>query len=327
MANRRISGIKRSDDLNFAISFMNLLFKFKSYFSVLERLQLLIKSVFANKETKFRIYIRRSVNQDGLENFFGCLRAYQNSSSLIAMHFRSSYATAFVSNFASAHSIHSNCEADLSKPLLSDMHEFFLNDDRNELNDCGAGPSTDLTSYKNDGFEYDFNPVSIKVQFSEEVLSSKNNYVDAACDVCDKLMKVTKCIACRGTFETIDKNDRCTKPSDLLIENFTRIASACDKILPEICEEQFLKKTLLKYISSEVTFQSIGCSEHFEEVELKFKGYSAIWGLQHFCKNVNDLLSGKNTHFSNKFNKIEENAFNFYQKRKRVGKYSDILKI
>lgn len=71
----------------------------------------------------------------------------------------------------------------------------------------------------------------------------------------------------------------------------------------------------------------MGCLEHQDIVEHKFKEYSSIWGISSFCKNVNNFLSGKNLTFSDCSNFIEENAFNFYKKMKHIGKHSDVLKM
>ncbi|KAJ6645827.1 hypothetical protein Bhyg_01036 [Pseudolycoriella hygida] len=71
--------------------------------------------------------ITSNLNQHALENFFGSLRSCQNSSSLIAMHFRAAYGTTFLKNLSSAHLIKSNCEADKSKPVITNLRNFILN--------------------------------------------------------------------------------------------------------------------------------------------------------------------------------------------------------
>lgn len=283
------------------------------------------------------------MNQDGLENFFGCLRSCcQNRSSLIAIHFRSAYATTFVNNLASAHSIKSNCEPDFSKPLLTDMQELFLNDkckESEEINDKEKENDCDLTSNlncsKNDGYEYDYDPISVNIQISAKEIDSINSIRDQALAnasnvVCDKLLQVTKCQKCRETLETTafhDSQNTANFPSTLFIKNFTNVVNAINIILPSICEQKLLKKKLLKYIDDDIDVEQMGCSKHYMEVELKFKDYCSVYGILTFCKNINDLLSGKNQNLARDCNIIEESAHKFYQKKKHIGKHSEVSKV
>lgn len=192
------------------------------------------------------------MNQDGLENFFGCLRSCcQNASSLIATHFRSAYATTFVNNLVSPHSIKSNCEPDLSKPVLSDMHELFLNDKNckeNEHNDNEKEKQDDrnvnsnLNCSKEDGYEYDYDPIAVNIKFSDNEINSI--YVEtlsyASNIVCSKVLQATKCRKCRKTIEKTDIQNTVNCPSDLFIKNFTNVFNATNVILPEICEQKFI---------------------------------------------------------------------------------------
>lgn len=284
------------------------------------------------------------MNQDALENFFGCVRSCQ-SSSLIATHFRSGYATVFVNNLTSAHSIKSNCAPDLAKPLLTEMDDFFLNDrngkvcesERNdgEVNGCDREKCLDGNSNlvfnsngENDCYEYDFDPISVEIRFSVEDVDSKYTFTDASNLVCDKLLKSTKCDNCRATIEIQNENDQHSikLSSDLFTESFIRVCNAIKIILPQICEQKLLKIKVLKYLDDHVNIDEIGCSEHHEALTQKFKEYSTTWGILSFCKNVNDLLSGKNLTLSKNCNIIEENAFKFNEKKKKVGKHSDLFK-
>lgn len=280
------------------------------------------------------------MNQDGLENFFGCLRSCcQNSSSLIAIHFRSAYVTTFVNNLASAHSIKSNCEQDLSQPLLTDMHEFFLNDKRCKKDTDENDDNFNLKFSKNDGYEYDYDPISINIKFSDMEVNSiyDETLSNAASIVCDKVLKATICRKCRETLETTtsqgqeiksDHQNTINHPSDLFIKNYIHLANAIDIILPEICEQKFLKKKLREYIDDDnIDIDRMGCSKHHEEVEVKFKECCLIYLIISFCKKINDHLSGKNLILARNANIIETSAHKFFQKKKHIGKYSEIFKI
>lgn len=276
------------------------------------------------------------MNQDGLENYFGCLRSYCHSSSIIPMHFRSAYSTSFINNLSSSHSIKSNCEPDLSKPLLNEMNEFFLSDN-NENNDTVEAKSVDsnLNCIKNDGYEYDYDPITIDVEFCGKKINclDNNSVLSDSCNtVCNKILQVTDCHKCRKSLETPIYQDKTSQntinqPSDLFKKNFLNIINDVNIILPQICEQKLLQKKLLKYINDDKNIDKIGCSRHNAYIDLKIKEFTIVSGIQSFCKNINDFLSGKNLKLTNASNFIEEKAFKFNQKKKQVGKHSDIFKI
>lgn len=270
------------------------------------------------------------MNQDALENFFGCVRSCcQNSSSLIATHFRAAYATTFIKNLSSAHSMKSNCEPDISKPLLSDMNSFYLNYN-NVVKENGLNANDSHIDDNNDNDTVTFDPLhnfsDTEVNFiSNEAISNVSG------SVCDKMLKITKCVDCRKTLETsLTLNDQCNSdtpehPSHIFKNNFKKLVGGINDVLPEICAEKSLKKVLLEQLNK-IEIQRMGCSQHYDVVESNFKEQTAFYGIVTFTKNINDLLSGKNKTLPPKYNNIEKLAYIFNKKKKNIGKHSDILK-
>lgn len=266
------------------------------------------------------------MNQDALENFFGCVRSCcQNSSSLIATHYRSAYVTMFINNLSSAHSIKSNCEPDTSTPLLTEVHRFFLNyNDAEEANDVNSNESLD------DDVLFDplHNFSTDNSDINNEVLTNDLSLI------CDKMLKITKCVSCRKSLETpLCKNDEVTTdghdtpkcPSDIFKINYKRIICGINDILPDICAQKCLKSKLVEQLDK-IEILKMGCSKHYEEVALKFKEQIALNEIVRFTKNINNLLSGKTKTLPPVFNSIEKLAYIFYKKKKGIGKYSEKLK-
>lgn len=256
-----------------------------------------------------------------------------NSRTLIATHFRAGYATTVVNNLTSAHSIKANCEQDFSTPLLKDAHELFLsckriNNDSNEI-DCNRNYASENDS--------SVEVIIFDPQFSETELSTVNNEAiqkDSSL-VCNEVVKKTKCRHCIKTLETTSNTDTeainsdtehklIKYPSDVFIHNFKIIICGIKEVLPHICADKCVKKKLLDHIGN-IETKKMGCSKHYEEVGMIFKEHCATYGILTFCKNVNDLLSGKNETLPPDFNFIEERAYIFHQKNKRIGKHSDIF--
>lgn len=84
-----------------------------------------------------------------------------------------------------------------------------------------------------------------------------------------------------------------------------------------------MRKRLVELIRLEV-IEIMGCSEHQQKVEETFKEQTVVFGIFNFCKNVNDLLSGKTKHIAPNCNFVEQMAFDFKLKNKDIGKYGTL---
>ena len=180
-----------------------------------------------------------------MENFFGCVRSCQNSSSLIATHFRAAYGTTFIKNLSSAHSIKSNCEPDTSTPLLTNLRNFFLNYDKVVVETDSNESDTSDGDDCNESVIFDplHNFSNNDVNFiTSEAISNVSSLV------CDKMLKIIKCKNCRKTLEICFKpGDETVKhPSDVFKKNFEKLLSGINDVLPVICVEKCLRKKLLE---------------------------------------------------------------------------------
>lgn len=119
----------------------------------------------------FTIFILRDTSQDGLENFFGCVNACNYSNKATPMQYRTGYATMNINNFTGTNSLHTNCQPDKSKPILTHLHEF-ITEFEPQSNDSSNEVSKNINEVN--VFSPQFNQ---KVHFSEgEAIS---NVIDA----------------------------------------------------------------------------------------------------------------------------------------------------
>lgn len=219
------------------------------------------------------------------------------------------------------HSIKSNCEPDCSTSFLSDVHKIFLKKENVQ----------GLTSanVNNHSEEIIFDPIVFDPQFSVPNLNFLNNesISNISTSVCRKLIQAVKCNECRDTIETSsshDFQDTIRYPSDVFISNFKNLFCSINDVLPHICHEKCVRKQLIE-LTVDVTIENMGCSNHFEELNKKFREQTIIFGILTFCKKVNDFLSAKNKVLAPNCNFIEELAYNFKNKKNDIGKYSEIF--
>lgn len=120
-----------------------------------------------------------------------------------------------------------------------------------------------------------------------------------------------------------DSHDAGRLPSDVFKKNFKNVFVPINAALPHICNEKYIRKQLRELIQ-DIEIDTMGCSEHYEDVEIKFKQQTVIFTILAFCKNVNDLLTAKNKYLAPECNFIEKMAFDFKNKKKHIGKYGAI---
>ncbi|KAK9710416.1 Transposase protein [Popillia japonica] len=94
----------------------------KNWISTLEGFKKIWKKL---SDLGFEYLCPRNLNQDPLENFFGCIRSHgvRNITTTVAS-FISSYKSLIVNNFASPHSPGANCEEDNSDDALDSLKNF-----------------------------------------------------------------------------------------------------------------------------------------------------------------------------------------------------------
>lgn len=283
------------------------------------------------------------MNQDGLENFFGNVRACcQNKNSLLAGHFRGAFATVFMTN-STSHSIKSNCEPDSATPLLTDIH-ILLNskniENRNSETASNSSNNTDPINVDSEslnrvndnvvGFEMgSYDPIIFDPEFTEKNLDAieQEAVFDISKHVFVKLLDLTdECDLCRENLESSlnPSDDSVRIPSMSFTDNFKKIFCNIDQCLESICSEKCVKAKVLESLDG-VELKKMGCISHYVHVERKFKEFATLFCIISFCKRINDILGNKIQIYSNNFNLMEQLAFDFVRKGKKVGKHSDVF--
>lgn len=259
------------------------------------------------------------------------------------MHFRTSYATMNVNNITDSNSLAMNCEKDSSVPLFKNLHAFFSNNKQNNgattvknssqsnigQNDAieiiGFDPEFTESEFQIDHNQNDtFDAVVFDPQFDEsersELITENETLSFVLNSILKKLLKVAACENCRRSLKMYDNM---SYPLAVL-EDFNKIFCKINAMMPHICSEKAVKKTLLTHI--EDLDLNFGCREHYKDLSLNFKEYFTKHAILSFCKNINSILSGKITIQESQLhdlNDIQYQAYQFRKKKKRIGKYTD----
>ncbi len=290
-------------------------------------------------------YFFRNTSQDGLENFFGCVKACGQTNKLTPREYRTSYATMTINNITGTNSLRSNCEQDHSTSIVENIHEFILGcnkeppKDTMEFDEFIAFDPIDngesnQECYGSDEmvvFECDEEMNLIETNAAthhDEVIvldlqleNETSSYFEsqalslAACSIYRKMMKFNHCLECKNVLQETEAT---------FIQNCVTILRKLDDIIPHLCSEYSVKKKLLANIES-ITTDTMGGPDHDLEMALKMKELSAGYILQHFCDDVNRFLSGKTDVLPINNNHIQELAIIHRRKKKRIGKHSDIF--
>lgn len=265
----------------------------------------------------------RNTNQDGLENFFGCCKSYCNcGKNPIPLQYRTAYTTVIVNNLVGPISLDANCEDDKAVALLSDIDSLLLDREENIQNE---------PTIEDDVLEtIVFDPIFVE----EELTFIENQSVSRAGSVvCAKILQTIGCNECKrvirfgpnSSLSLSELNENClARPSKEFQTQFHKIFSAVNQVLPDLCAEKSILKKTVESISS-VKISGIGCLEHESELSDKLKKCITNYALIHFCNNVNNIFTGKIFALPLNANVIQEKAYKFVLKHKRIGKYTDIF--
>lgn len=257
-----------------------------------------------------------------------------------------------VNNLNSGTSLSSNCEQDLSKPLVNDVHELLLEYNNfpelvttNSIQENEQSPDEaifnpdDLIIFDpQDVMESDrdellfFNPHELNIfdanemfTFEPEVPKEQLSLIDKQAifrmcsSVCGGLVERTDCLKCIDALETTS-DSVCKNPSPAFVNIFETMYCYATQIVPDLCSEKSLKVKLFNQLAKE-TFDDIGCSNHKSVIEKNMRDSAVCFAIKEFVNNINNLLSGKITILPPGSNNIQNSALEFRNKGKSNKKY------
>lgn len=224
----------------------------------------------------------------------------------------------------------SNCEEDKFFALLSNINKMIL--DFNEKTD---------QNNNNDTMEIDENEENLLDENEQNMLDmivfdplfgdTDLNFVEresisnTTSAICRKLIGTTTCDNCIVSLQEPSQqsnNNDIILPSQTFKTHFEKIFFAINVAIPHFCHEISVKKKIVSQVRS-IHEHPIGCKEHCDMMAIKLKDLTVNYALLAFTNTVNNILSGKIPDLIPGCDHIHQMAFEFRQKKKRIGKHSD----
>lgn len=177
------------------------------------------------------------MNQDGIENFFGCVKSFcRINVNPNVRNFRAGYTTAILNNVTGKSSVRSNCEKDSSTNLLNDMHELVLKYNE-RLNDHNVENDDDVDMLEIRASDPLF--VQDKLNFAENIATS-----EISSSACRQLLQTIKCKNCKNNLQTHTNNadSAIVSSSKNFKESFQNVFNDVDNAIPGICFVKSIKK-------------------------------------------------------------------------------------
>lgn len=230
--------------------------------------------------------IPRNMNQDSLENFFGCIRSHGvRNINPTCTNFTQYYKTLILNNFAAPHSISFNCEEDEGTAILTNLRHF-IEIENDEV-------STEAIEVEA--------PQNITFSASTDYILRLHTYL--AGYVAKKILqRVHRCVTCSTDLISGETEHllqfrqyvpgKLVAPNTRFAQLFTKSCEVMAHYLPQTYSESNIARRLQTILRQYIDIK-FNCTKHdLLSLYLQFfvKFYLFTW-----CKNLNKILKGTET--------------------------------
>ena len=239
------------------------------------------------------------VNQDTIENFFGCIRSYglryntptcfQTEGLLKAL---------IVSNLTSKHFIGANCLDDKATPLAS-LGTFTAATNTNTESSGARSQEFDEHSHSEEVLKEKWSSLRVasRVQsagrFAKMVLSEIKGIKD--CNNCEKVFfcddarnNENVSLLQKNNFEAIN-----VAAAIYIEQEFTRVINLVNRHLRLMCWKRHLRKVLTQFLLGRMDFEWVTCPQHCTLIAERFNQCIVVNCILKWCTYINRILTGQ----------------------------------
>lgn len=266
----------------------------------------------------------RNINQDPLENFFGAIRAHGVRNIMpSATAFINAYKSLLISNITSYHSVAANCEEDQSILLQSLKYLLSVN-----------LPQPDSKNFEINNEHLCMNEADIEKLIRDPKYTEKCAAVAYCSGWLTHVLKkriYKDCQTCRHDLESDQmqtfhsyikiKEYNSSKtwlcyPSRDVFEYFFKVENIVIDILKTKCHIKMLYDYIEVIVLIHINFDYITCAEHKSVITKHMLKKSIIFFISNWCKEMNQILSGKTTFWDDK-DEMKVAAHEYFAKHKK----------
>lgn len=290
----------------------------KNWLYTIENIQYLASKLFNEHDLK-SIWLRH-LNQDPLENFFGCVRShgFRNVHPTCAG-FDAAFASLLINNLTSNHSPGSNCEMD-SATAFKSLNKLFF--DNNVTSSC-AQVELNIEHITNHeiivGLENKNDPrVKAELEYvAGYVLRNTKKNIFKNCEECRKSFynenKDNTYIKAR---EHMFYKKCLTYPSHDFIKRFSDMQDLITHIIKSDSTKPQIKTYIKTVLHVILEFNFVKCSVHKKECIEYIFDLACNFFLCNWCREVNKILSGRRNDYD-VLDVVQKMAHDYNTKRRK----------
>lgn len=264
-----------------------------NWLRTLENIEVLKNKAF--NEYNIKSFWMRHLNQDPLENFFGCIRShgYRNISPTPSG-FESAFASLLINNLSSSHSVGSNCEEDDCK-IFQSMDYLLKKEDINELTEINEIDIDDINCEIIDFNEKKSNPkiISQLSYVTGYVIKQAKKNVFKNCKNCKAILycneeeeqEINEYIKIReySSFKSL------AYPSENTTKLFSAIQDVVTYILKRKSDMPRIKNYIKTILYTVIDFSFLTCPDHKSELTDFLFDFSSRFFINNWCRDVKEM--------------------------------------
>lgn len=303
----------------------------KNWISTLKSYQKLWQTL---KQNGIKTMRPRYINSDAIENYFGCVRAYNYRSNNPSCHnFVATFKSLFITGFIKFHHTSFNCEDEASKQILN-MKSLFNQKKDNRASDISSDQDIRMDDGTNESSTLLGTYPVIQEARRERIKIQSRAYT--AGWVVRKVIKSLKinCKVCKQSLTTKNenkihewintkeykKNKKLTYPAESIVRYFGQIFDHTNNFLNEKGHKKFLMRSISTEIRELYDF-ILDCQTHKEKIQHAFLTLTIKLCIFNWCTTINKILKGKDIsrlEGETSLPEIQKNAFEKYKKKLKI---------
>lgn len=224
----------------------------------------------------FKRFTPRYINQDPLENFFGCIRmAGCRNINPTCVGMRGAYKVSLINNLSSRYSVGRNCEEICNGELLFTLEQFISDRHRENINTAEIEEECAIPN------------ISSTIEEQSSLSYEKT---------CSIIATIKKKILLRTPFKQCNLcQDIASKNNEFGKQIYPRMQKIINQNINNFYYQYKIKEKIRDVVLAKIDFNFIKCEQHHEALKNCIIDFLIITRINIWCKIINRMLNGKDS--------------------------------